>query len=117
MRCWFAGVDPDAVAVSQTAKLEEWKDLVRRALVHVAAITRSGGAFAFEVGEVRRGSLLLDRVVTDVARETPWEPVCIVVNEQRFTKTSNTWGVDNNRGGTNSNRIVVLRRWGDAEAS
>ncbi len=114
MRCWFAGVDPDAVAVTQTAKLEEWKRLVRRALVNVAAITRPGGAFAFEVGEVRRGSLLLDRVVADVARETAWEPVCIVVNEQRFTKTSNTWGVDNNRGGTNSNRIVVLRRGLDA---
>jgi len=27
-----------------------------------------------------------------------------------FTKTSNTWGVDNNRAGTNSNRIVVMRR-------
>ena len=117
MRCWFAGVDPDAVAVTQTARLEAWKDLVRRALVNVAAITRRGGAFAFEVGEVRRGSLLLDRVVADVARETAWEPVCIVVNEQRFTKTSNTWGVDNNRGGTNSNRIVVLRRGPDDETA
>ena len=110
MRCWFAGVDPGAVAVTQTSKLEDWKDLVRRALVNVAAITRRGGAFAFEVGEVQRGSLLLDQVVADVAQETAWEPVCIVVNEQRFTKTSNTWGIDNNRGGTNSNRVVVLRR-------
>ena len=117
MRCWFAGVDPDAVAVTQTAKLEEWKRLVRRALANVAAVTRPGGAFAFEVGEVRRGSLLLDRVVADVARETAWEPMCIVVNEQRFTKTSNTWGVDNNRSGTNSNRIVVLRRGPDARVS
>ena len=117
MRCWFAGVDPEGVAVTQTAKLEDWKRLVRRALVNVAAITRRGGVFAFEVGEVRRGSLLLDRVVADVARETAWEPMCIVVNEQRFTKTSNTWGVDNNRGGTNSNRIVVLRRGPDARAS
>ena len=112
MRCWFAGIDPDEVAVTQTAKLEEWKDLVRGVLANVAAVTARGGVFAFEVGEVRKGSLLLDRVVADVARETAWEPVCIVVNEQRFTKTSNTWGVDNNRGGTNSNRVVVLRRRG-----
>ena len=110
LRCWFAGIDPHGVAVTQTAKLEAWRDLVRRALVNVAAITRRGGVFAFEVGEVRKGSLLLDREVMDVARETPWEPVCVVVNEQRFTKTSNTWGIDNNRGGTNSNRVVVLRR-------
>ena len=117
MRCWFAGVDPGTVAVTQTSKLEDWKDLVRRALVNVAAVTRRGGAFAFEVGEVQRGSLLLDQVVADVARETAWEPVCIVVNEQRFTKTSNTWGIDNNRGGTNSNRIVVLRRSSDGRAT
>ena len=31
------------------------------------------------------------------------------------TKTSNTWGVVNNRGGTNTNRIVLLRRVGVPE--
>ena len=110
MRCWFAGIDPDTVPITQTGSLDAWKALVRAALDNVAAISAPGGVFAFEVGEVRKGSLLLDRVVADVARETAWEPFCIVVNEQVFTKTSNTWGVDNNRGGTNSNRIVVMRR-------
>ena len=110
MRCWFAGIDPDAVAITQTASIDAWKALVRAALDNVAAISARGAVFAFEVGEVRKGSLLLDRVVADVARETAWEPFCVLVNEQAFTKTSNTWGVDNNRGGTNSNRIVVMRR-------
>lgn len=110
MRCWFAGIDPDTVAITQTSSLDAWKALVRAALDNVAAISARGAVFAFEVGEVRKGSLLLDRVVADVARETAWEPFCFVVNEQAFTKTSNTWGVDNNRGGTNSNRIVVMRR-------
>lgn len=110
MRCWFAGIDPDVVNVTQTSSLDAWKALVRAALDNVAAISAPNGVFAFEVGEVRKGSLLLDRVVADVARETAWKPFCFLVNEQVFTKTSNTWGVDNNRGGTNSNRIVVLRR-------
>ncbi len=110
MRCWFAGLDAGGIEITQTNRLDAWKELVRRALVNVAAVTRPGGAFAFEVGEIRRGALLLDRVVADVARGTPWTPVCIVVNEQTFTKTSNTWGVDNNRGGTNTNRIVLMRR-------
>ena len=83
--------------------------LVRAVLGNVAALTKRSGLFAFEVGEIRRGALLLDHIVTDVARETPWEPVCIVINAQAFTKTSNTWGVANNRGGTNTNRIVLLR--------
>ena len=110
MRCWFAGIDPDRVGITQTGKLEAWKGLVRETLDNVAAISACGSVFAFEVGEIRNGSLLLDRVVTDVARETVWEPICVLVNEQMFTKTSNTWGIDNNRGGTNSNRIVVMRR-------
>lgn len=109
MRCWFAGIEPDTAGITQTGKLEEWRELVRNALDRVAAISRPGSAFAFEVGEVRNRSLLLDRVVVEVARGTAWEPVCVLVNEQRFTKTSNTWGVRNNRAGTNTNRIVVLR--------
>ena len=95
------GIDPDKVGITQTGKLETWKDLVREALDNVAAISACGSVFAFEVGEIRNGSLLLDRVVADVARETAWELICVVVNEQMFTKTSNTWGIDNNKGGTN----------------
>ena len=110
MRCWFVGIDPDAIRITQTRKLAEWKELVRGVLQSVAAIAPPGGVFAFEVGEIRRGSLLLDRVVADVAQETAWESVCVVINEQTFTKTSNMWGVDNNKRGTNSNRIVVMRR-------
>ena len=110
MRCWFAGIDPDTVGITQTGSLDAWKQLVRGALDNTGTISRRGGVFAFEVGEIRSGSLLLDQVVVDVARETAWEPVCVVVNAQVFTKTSNTWRIDNNRAGTNSNRIVVMRR-------
>lgn len=110
MRCWFVGVNADAIRITQTRKLAEWKALVRGALQSVAAIARPGGVFAFEVGEIRRGSLLLDRVVAEVAQGTAWEPICVVINAQTFTKTSNMWGVDNNERGTNSNRIVVMQR-------
>ena len=34
----------------------------------------------------------------------------VMVNEQRFTKTANCWGVANNRKGTNTNRIVLMRK-------
>ena len=98
MRCWFAGIDPDAVGITQTGSLDAWKGLVRGTLDNTAAISCRGAVFAFEVGEIRSGSLLLDQVVVDVARETEWDPVCVVVNAQVFTKTSNTWGIDNNPG-------------------
>jgi len=34
----------------------------------------------------------------------------VMVNQQSFTKTANCWGVGNNRGGTNTNRIVMAVR-------
>ena len=36
--------------------------------------------------------------------------LAVLVNQQNFTKTSNCWGIRNNKHGTNTNRIVLLRR-------
>ena len=36
----------------------------------------------------------------------------MLVNQQKFTKTANCWGIANGSKGTNTNRIVVLRRPG-----
>jgi hypothetical protein len=38
------------------------------------------------------------------------EPVFVLINDQSFTKTANLWGVANNRVGTNTNRVVLLRK-------
>ena len=38
------------------------------------------------------------------------EPVLIMINAQEFTKTSNCWGINNQKNGTNTNRIVLLRK-------
>jgi hypothetical protein len=40
------------------------------------------------------------------------EPRLVLINDQKFTKTANCWGVDNNFKGTNTNRIVVFRKAG-----
>jgi hypothetical protein len=32
----------------------------------------------------------------------------ILINSQEFTKTSNVWGVRNNKHGTNTNRIALF---------
>ncbi len=39
-------------------------------------------------------------------------PELIMINDQEFTKTSNCWGVDNKKKGTNTNRIVVFQKIG-----
>jgi DNA methylase len=110
LRCWFAGIDPAAVLVNQHRSVEKWQTMVRSTLAELARVVRPGGHVAFEVGEVRNGQLLLEREVWDAAGGLPYERLFVMVNRQEFTKTANCWGVRNNTKGTNTNRIVVLRR-------
>jgi hypothetical protein len=110
LRCWFAGIDPDAVAIDQHKTVPEWERFVRRCFQEFARVVRPGGHIAFEVGEVRGGQVLLERSVVAAANGLPLTLVGVMVNDQAFTKTANCWGVSNNRRGTNTNRIVVFRR-------
>lgn len=110
LRCWFAGIDPEAVAIDMHRSEQDWTSMVGRVLTEQARILRIGGIVAFEVGEVRNGKVLLEQLVWRAAEGLPFERIGVIVNAQEFTKTANCWGVSNNSKGTNSNRIVVLRR-------
>jgi len=110
LRCWFAGIDPDTVAIDMHRTEEAWTAMVRRVLAEQARILRPGGYVAFEVGEVRNGKVLLERLVWKAAEDLPFNRLCVMINDQEFTKTANCWGVDNGTKGTNTNRIVLLQR-------
>ncbi len=110
LRCWFAGIDAKSIEIGMHKTESAWTDMVRSVLIEQARIVRSGGNIAFEVGEVRRGKLLLERLVWSAAEGLPFQRLGVMVNQQEFTKTANCWGVSNNSGGTNTNRIVILRR-------
>jgi len=110
LRCWFAGIDAASVAIAMHRTEPAWAAMVRGVLIEQARILKTGGHVAFEVGEVRGGKVLLERLVWQAAEGLPFERLGVIVNQQEFTKTANCWGVSNNRAGTNSNRIVVLRR-------
>jgi hypothetical protein len=73
-------------------------------------ITRKGGWVAFEVGEVRGGSVKLDEHVVPLGLAAGFECEGILINLQEFTKTSNIWGINNNTHGTNTNRIVMFKK-------
>jgi hypothetical protein len=110
LRNWFAGVDASEVRISTHRSEAEWERMVRACLEEFARIVAPGGHVAFEVGEVRGGKVLLERLVWRAAEGLPFERLFVLVNSQSFTKTSNCWGVGNNAKGTNSNRVVLLRR-------
>jgi len=108
LRCWFNGIDSDAVEIWHFKKAEEWKDGMQTVLKELKRLLRPGGFIAFEVGEVRNGSILLEDLVVPAGQSAGLVPEAVLINDQKFTKTSNCWGVDNLKKGTNTNRIVLF---------
>ena len=110
LRCWFLGTDPGSVRIARHRSVADWQAFVARTLAELARVTRPGGHVAFEVGEVRNGTVRLEQAVVAATRGLPLDTLGVMINAQDFTKTSNCWGVSNNARGTNSNRIVLLKR-------
>ncbi len=110
LRCWFAGIDPVSVRIAQHGGIPAWERFVRDCFTEFTRVVRPGGFVGFEVGEVRGGKVLLERNVVVAIAGLPFTVLGIMVNQQAFTKTANCWGVGNNAKGTNTNRIVMLRR-------
>jgi hypothetical protein len=73
-------------------------------------VLKVGGYVAFEVGEVRKGSVRLEEVVLQCGAAAGLTARLVLINDQEFTKTANCWGVANNSLGTNTNRIVLFEK-------
>ena len=112
LRCWFNGLDAEKIAARTTMSksIEEWAAEISAVLTELYRITSPGGWVAFEVGEVRRGTIKLEEIVAPLGVMSGFECNAVLINSQRFTKTANIWGVKNNSLGTNSNRIVLFRK-------
>ncbi|HQY23915.1 MAG TPA: hypothetical protein PLL45_03465, partial [Thermoflexales bacterium] len=112
LRCWFNGIDAGQIAAGLTTPrgLAAWSETMGDVLIELQRITRPGGHIAFEVGEVRGGKIRLDEAVVPLGEAAGLMTVGVWINTQRFTKTSNIWGVSNNTHGTNTNRVVVFQK-------
>ena len=73
-------------------------------------ILAPGGHVAFEVGEVRGGTVRLEEKVLPAGVAAGLLPRLVLINDQEFTKTANCWGIDNGKKGTNTNRVVLFRK-------
>jgi hypothetical protein len=114
LRCWFNGLDAEAIGrrLTMSRAVEDWCASMQKVFKELYRIARTDGWVAFEVGEIRKGRIRLEEHVVPLALAAGFACDAVLINEQQFTKTANIWGIDNNRSGTNTNRIVVLRKGG-----
>lgn len=110
MRCWFCNIDIDSVNISCFKKLQDWEDKMYNVLLELKRILKTNGHIAFEVGEVKNGKIKLEQSIVNMANKIGFSNIKVFINKQSFTKTSNIWGITNNKKGTNSNRIVFITK-------
>lgn len=110
LRCWFCGIDPATVPITMARKVEQWQHEMTKVFLELERVLKPGGHIAFEVGEVRHGKIKLEEAVIPCGIEAGLMPLLVLINDQKFTKTANVWGVDNLKKGTNTNRVVVFKK-------
>lgn len=110
LRCWFNGIDAEKVPIWQLKKAADWQAAMSKVFLELMRVVKPSGHVAFEVGEIHGGKLKMEELVIPVACKAGFQVECVMVNAQEFTKTANCWGVDNQKKGTNTNRIVILKK-------
>jgi len=112
LRCWFNVIDLEEVSkkITMAKTVEKWASFMEEVFKELFRITRKGGWVAFEVGEVKKGTIKLDEYVVPLGLQAGFQCEGVLINLQEFTKTSNIWGISNNDYGTNTNRIVLFKR-------
>ncbi len=119
LELWFCNIDakPLHEKIVQTPDLEVWMQFISATLAEMHRVLRRGGWLALEVGEVRYAGSLLNLDETVIAlTESPaynagqFKIERVYVQSQTFTKLANCFNVKNNVLGTNTNRIVLMRK-------
>jgi len=112
LRCWFCGLDAEEVGrgITMARTVEAWSRAMGEVFQELHRVTAPGGHVAFEVGEVRKGTVRLEEAVLPLGAAAGFRVEGVLINQQTFTKTANIWGVSNNTHGTNSNRIALFRK-------
>jgi ubiquinone/menaquinone biosynthesis C-methylase UbiE len=99
-----------AEKITMSKTLEEWNTKMSQVIKELFRVTKPGGYLAFEVGEIRNGTIKLEDAVIPIGIEAGFRCLGVILNTQEFTKTSNIWGINNNSRGTNTNRIVLFSK-------
>lgn len=114
---WFSGISPRSFQnqMMMSSSVDEWRSFMRDVLRESLRVIKPNSFIIYEVGEVEteQGTVYLDEVLgEEVERIKDTEKFLrveeVLINQQSFSKLSNCFQVENNRKGTNTNRLVVL---------
>ncbi len=110
LRCWFNNINVDIIEknITMSKNITDWCNIMQETFNELYRLTKPDGWVAFEVGEIRNGSINLEEYVIPLGEKSGFRCEGVLINKQSFTKTANIWGVKNNTDGTNSNRIVLF---------
>lgn len=113
LRCWFNNIEITKLAkkITMSKNLNDWSSKMETVFKELYRVLKKDGMVAFEVGEIQNGKIKLEDAVTPIAEKNGFKIIEIMINSQNFTKTSNIWGVSNNERGTNTNRIVLMKKY------
>ncbi|MBL7662559.1 site-specific DNA-methyltransferase [bacterium] len=118
LECWFSGVEQKAFRENlvMSRSIAEWKEFITGVLQEMSRVLKPGSFAIIEVGEVEQDgkTIYLDEIVAEAASEVRRDGKRLIVseilvNQQQFTKLANCFKVENNKKGTNTNRLVVLK--------
>jgi hypothetical protein len=110
LRCYVNNIGLREINISMLKSEELWNEKMRQTLSDLHRVSKPNGYAVFDVGEVRCGKIRLEENIMKIASSVGFHIEALMINENTFTKTSNIWGVKNNEYGTNTNRLVVLRK-------
>ncbi len=112
LRCWFNSINAEVISkkITMESDVNRWSKMMGSVFKELYRITKINGWVAFEVGEIQKGKIKLEDYIVPEGLNAGFVCKGIVINEQDFTKTSNIWGIKNKESGTNTNRIVLLRK-------
>jgi hypothetical protein len=118
LETWFCDIREDSYRdkIVMCSAVNDWRAFIRDTLSELLRITKPKGFVVIEVGEVDTpaGRVYLDELVAEEALSLSKDKKRfavheVLINQQQFTKLANCFNVENNRKGTNTNRLVVLR--------
>ncbi len=112
LRCWFNSLNAKEIEekITMSKTIKNWGKVMGEVFLELFRITKKDGWVAFEVGEIRKGALKLEETIVPLGLKAGFDCEGILINSQKFTKTSNIWGINNMDLGTNTNRIVLFKK-------